>query len=1065
MPISIPTIDIQSIIQKLERRDLDDSIAPDAPPIWGQLENIPFVRVKGLASFWKEDPSSNYEQRMDDLLASAYGQGLEFLYLLVGQPREVAVFVGMAGKDAEIILRASLTAAFPGIILAEKTETSLGKVLNGVGMFAHRGRLTGVPTRKGANPTRAASQPKESSSQKKDVQPSMLAGNQIERICRGLAGEGWGLLVHGVPYALPQITQDAYTILDAIAAAASQTKRQVQQLNQVMKRKDPNTEEGSTESISGEIVNRQAEYAVMLLERNLQRLDEAKAVGMWETEVHFFAPKAETLARAQSLVRAVFAGPDSVPQPLRVVACGRSSFTPEHFKTRLTSVELGTLSQLPREEVLGFRIADYARFDTDFELPTIANPVEIGAILDGNRKTGQDFALPAGDLAKHGLIAGMTGSGKTTTVFGILDKLWKGGSGGAPFLVVESAKAEYRRLRGTSAKDGRGTGPIPDLRVYTLGDETVAPFRINPFEFEIADAEHRIHVQTHIDYLKSVFNAAFILYAPMPYVLETCLHEIYTDRGWDLATGFNRRLPQSLMSQIDQWSIFPTLSDLYEKIDEVTDRLGYEDRIEMDVKAGLKARVGSLRLGSKGLMLDTQHGVSIKELLSLPTILELERIGNDDEKAFIMGLIMTRIYEYRRVQSTYNTALPDIQHLIVIEEAHRLLKNIKTEVETESANTRGQAVEAFTNMLAEIRAYGQGVLIAEQIPTILAPDAIKNTNLKIIHRLVASDDREVLAQATNMDQTQSRFVGTLPPGRATVFSEQADHPLLIEVPDYRKKRLSNYVSDKDILAGMSTLTSRAYYEPFADYRKYIRAESPQVDVAVYDGALNLLGRNEFPELWASLMTRIIRDPSEAKQAIAPIIDLVSSLTGTNVSANNQKILKAVMLHASAKSLYQRARTFNWDYPLVEEMRKTLSGGLIDLVNGSEANALNQIGEFIKKYRASSSVTDGPFPGCEQCSIRCWIRHDAAVIAQERTLKRDIVQTINQQKSLVNLSLDLKLIGEQAAHRLIGNSAPEQAVQAITICIFSQVTYNLGWANSTQRKVIGDLIESGYSGGQ
>ncbi|MCZ7674246.1 MAG: hypothetical protein M5U34_47515 [Chloroflexi bacterium] len=56
-----------------------------------------------------------------------------------------------------------------------------------------------------------------------------------------------------------------------------------------------------------------------------------------------------------------------------------------------------------------------------------------------------------------------------------------------------------------------------------------------------------------------------------------------------------------------------------------------------------------------------------------------------------------------------------MQHVTVFEEAHRLLKNVNTEVGTEDANTKGQAVETFANMLAEIRAYGQGVLIAEQI--------------------------------------------------------------------------------------------------------------------------------------------------------------------------------------------------------------------------------------------------------------------------------------------------------------------------------------------------------------
>ena len=67
-----------------------------------------------------------------------------------------------------------------------------------------------------------------------------------------------------------------------------------------------------------------------------------------------------------------------------------------------------------------------------------------------------------------------------------------------------------------------------------------------------------------------------------------------------------------------------------------------------------------------------------------------------------------------------------LQHLLVIEEAHRLLKNIDTERSSENTgNPKGKALEHFTNMIAEMRSYGQGVIIAEQIPTKLAPDVIK----------------------------------------------------------------------------------------------------------------------------------------------------------------------------------------------------------------------------------------------------------------------------------------------------------------------------------------------------
>ncbi|MBA2392186.1 MAG: hypothetical protein H0V70_05515 [Ktedonobacteraceae bacterium] len=38
-------------------------------------------------------------------------------------------------------------------------------------------------------------------------------------------------------------------------------------------------------------------------------------------------------------------------------------------------------------------------------------------------------------------------------------------------------------------------------------------------------------------------------------------------------------------------------------------------------------------------MLDTSRGIPMGQLLSTPTILEMESIGNDDEKTFLIGAL------------------------------------------------------------------------------------------------------------------------------------------------------------------------------------------------------------------------------------------------------------------------------------------------------------------------------------------------------------------------------------------------------------------------------------------
>src|SRR5262249_36864882 len=126
------------------------------------------------------------------------------------------------------------------------------------------------------------------------------------------------------------------------------------------------------------------------------------------------------------------------------------------------------------------------------------------------------------------------------------------------------------------------------------------------------------------------------------------------------------------------------------------------------------------------------------------------------------------------------------EHLMVFEEAHRLLKNTNTSVDSEGSNMRAQAIEVFTNMLSEVRAYGQGVLVAEQIPSKLAPDVLKNTNLKIVHRLIAQDDRHSIGQTMNLSEEQQTHLGILTPGMAAVYAEGSDHAYLVRLENYKR---------------------------------------------------------------------------------------------------------------------------------------------------------------------------------------------------------------------------------------------------------------------------------------
>jgi hypothetical protein len=202
-----------------------------------------------------------------------------------------------------------------------------------------------------------------------------------------------------------------------------------------------------------------------------------------------------------------------------------------------------------------------------------------------------------------------------------------------------------------------------------------------------------------------------------------------------------------------------------------------------DVLGFIRVRLASLRHGTTGRFLEGGHPLDFGALLRANVVLEIEDVGDDADKAFLMGTVLIRLAEHLRLTSrTAGPAAPGLEHLTVVEEAHRLLRRPEP-AGAGGAGAAAHAVELFAGLLAEIRAYGEGLVIAEQIPARLAPDVIKNTAVKITHRLPAADDREAVGATMNATPAQSRYLVTLPPGRAAIFSDGMDFPVLVSIND------------------------------------------------------------------------------------------------------------------------------------------------------------------------------------------------------------------------------------------------------------------------------------------
>ena len=399
--------------------------------------------------------------------------------------------------------------------------------------------------------------------------------------------------------------------------------------------------------------------------------------------------------------------------------------------------------------VPGFRVRR-GGFGHEEALSTTGPSIQVG-LLQG----GQPLQVAVGSLTKHSLVVGSTGSGKTTTVLELLRQLWL--ERGIPFLVIEPVNSDaddYRRFLGEPGFDA--------LEVITVGDEGGHPLRFNPFE-----VPKNVLVAEHTANLLACFKAAFGLWEPLPSIYQDALDLTYLNAGIlasERPDGDSRR--------------WPTVVEFARAMRKATSDLGYAGEVKANIEAASIRRAQQLAAGACASTFLTDLPNHIERLIDHPVVLELKSLGSGDEQALMMALLLNALTEYYQAS---RGASAQLVHLTIIEEAHRLLSRSSGGKAQEEAQAKEKAAEAFANTLAENRKYGEGVMIVEQVPTKLVEDAVKNTNLKILHRLTAEDDREYVGATMGFDEAQLRFATRLQTGEALAYSDEMAEAMEVKV--------------------------------------------------------------------------------------------------------------------------------------------------------------------------------------------------------------------------------------------------------------------------------------------
>ncbi|MBQ6337947.1 MAG: ATP-binding protein [Kiritimatiellae bacterium] len=514
-----------------------------------------------------------------------------------------------------------------------------------------------------------------------------------------------------------------------------------------------------TYSNSLERLNRFAEAYEEALKEEEERLKRAQSEGAWRSVAFLLAKDDNTFRFAASMFKTALTERFGAHEPFRIVPLANRSdnwsgvvssipqtLEREEIGTVLTSSEFASLMCLPAESHPGVDIRSTRRYSVNPETLFDKPEILLGSLCDREVALTNEFGITTADLRAHTLVTGLTGMGKSTTIREVLSQA------DVPFLVLEPAKSEYRNLQ-------IGGQPI---RVYTAGDEAVVPFRINPFELSPGDTVH-----SHIDALGAIINAAFPMEGPMAALVEQGLVRAYENAGWDIASGAP---PVS--------GAVPTMDSFYNDLAAVIDGQNLSGDYGRNIRGALLTRINSLRIGPRGRLFNSETPFDVAKLLSRPTVIEMRKVGNDESKAFLTGVLMLRIYKY--FESLGESE--NLKNLLVLEEAHRVFKRASGKSDSLVGNNTAQhAVEIFENILSEVRAYGLGIVIADQMPLRLSEGAIKNTNLKIAHRLGAREDAVEIGGSMGLDPEHSAFLNRLKVGEALVHCSSLSEPVHVRV--------------------------------------------------------------------------------------------------------------------------------------------------------------------------------------------------------------------------------------------------------------------------------------------
>ena len=233
-------------------------------------------------------------------------------------------------------------------------------------------------------------------------------------------------------------------------------------------------------------------------------------------------------------------------------------------------------------------------------------------------------------------------------------------------------------------------------------------------------------------------------------VANMWLGETTGDLNWKLEQ--NAQAVDNAQREVEKYQ--KAIEEDNEALSAAKSEMETAERAVRNLTGALELRAETMTSGALGRVFADPFGMTAKQLLTVPTVLELADFS-EEATAFLMNILMFRFQSYlQRLPES-----PALQRLIVLEEAHNVFRKTDTE---DSALARSNL--AFDKMFAEIRASGTGLVLSDQRPSLMPDSVMANTAVKLCLGMDSGEDRGCMGSVMDLSVLQRRALHAFRPG-------------------------------------------------------------------------------------------------------------------------------------------------------------------------------------------------------------------------------------------------------------------------------------------------------------